>query len=57
MLLLAPGGKTKMSLGDRTFAVAVPRIWNGQLLEVKDKTNFNQFKQLLKTYYKLCFVI
>ena len=46
-----------MSLGDRTFAVAVPRIWNGKLLEVKDKTNFNQFKQLLKTYYKLCFVI
>ena len=46
-----------MFLGDRTFAVAVPRIWDGLLLEVRDKANFNQFKQLLKTYYKLCFVI
>ena len=50
-LLLAPNViRTKKTLGDRAFAAAAPLFFNGLPREIRNVTNFNHFKTLLKTF-------
>ena len=50
-LLLAPlATKTKKTLGDRSFTVAAPVLWNKLPSYVRAEKDFKRFKTLLKTY-------
>ena len=50
-ILLEPyNGKTKKTLGDRTFAVAAPRLFNSLPREIRHETCFNTFKTKVKTF-------
>ena len=42
--------RTLPTLGDRAFACAVPRLWNGLPLELWDEQSIEIFKRKLKTY-------
>ena len=42
--------KTKRTLGDRSFSVAAPTLWNKLPRELRNFEDFNSFKQKLKTH-------
>ena len=51
-LLLAPNViKTKKTLGDRAFAAAAPKLFNGLPREIRSTTNLNHFKIPIKTFF------
>ena len=44
------------TLGDRSFAVTAPSVWNSLPLNIRQSDSLDIFKRLLKTYYfNLCF--
>ena len=50
ILLAFPARKTKRTLGDRSFSVAAPTLWNELPRELRDLEDFKSFKQKLKTH-------
>ena len=50
LLLQLPMGKTKKTLGDRSFQIAAPTLWNSLPASVRDINNFLVFKRTIKTY-------
>ena len=42
--------KTYKTLGDRSFMVAAPNLWNNLPLEIRKAPNIDNFKTLLKTF-------
>ena len=50
LLLDCPRIKTRVTLGDRSFAIAAPTLWNSLPMEVRYATSVTTFKKLLKTY-------
>jgi len=42
--------KTKKTLGDRSFEVAAPVLWNSLPLEGRTINNIDSFKTFIKTY-------
>ena len=42
--------RTRKTLGDRSFAVAGPRVWNSLPATIRQITSYGQFKQRLKTH-------
>ena len=50
LLLQLPMGKTKKTLGDRSFQIAAPTLWNSLPASVRDIDNFLVFKRTIKTY-------
>ena len=49
LLLQIPSIKTKITLGDRAFACAAPKLWNNLPFEVRKSPSVNVFKSKLKT--------
>ena len=49
-LLERPSVKTKKTLGDRTFQVAAPFLWNKLPRSAREATNLESFKILIKTF-------
>ena len=48
--------KTKVALGDRSFQVAAPKLWNALPRELRDMPNLHTFKSNLKTFlFKLAY--
>ena len=41
--------RTRTTLGDRSFAVAGPRVWNSLPAAIRQITGYGQFRQHLKT--------
>ena len=41
---------TKVPLGDRSFQVAAPKLWNALPRELRDIPNLHTFKSNFKTY-------
>ena len=39
------------TLGDRSFSVTAPLVWNNLPINIRQTSNLNKFKRLLKTYY------
>ena len=54
MLLEDYSARSKKTLGDRTFKVAAPRIWNILPKDIRKQDNYYTFKKQLKTY---CFKV
>ena len=50
LLFQIPHGKTKITLGDRAFAIAAPKLWNSLPIEIRSTPSLNVFKSNLKTY-------
>jgi hypothetical protein len=50
LLLCPPNFKTLSTLGDRAFMAAAPKLWNVLPLNLRSISDFNIFKQDLKTY-------
>ena len=50
ILLASPTFTTKVTLGDRYFQVAAPKLWNALPRELRDIPNLHTFKSNLKTY-------
>ena len=50
VLLDAPSIRTKVTLGDRAFQVAAPKLWNFLLSELRLINNIDTFKRHLKAY-------
>ena len=50
LLLQLPMGKTKKTLGDRSFQIAAPTLWNSLPASVRDIDNFLVFKRTIKTF-------
>ena len=51
VILHDPTVKFKCILGDRSFAAAAPKIWNGLADYIKKGNDFDKFKRLIKTHY------
>ena len=51
ILLAFPSRKTKRTLGDRSFSVAAPTLWNKRPRELWVLEDFDSFKQKLKTHF------
>ena len=51
VILHDPTVKFKCILGDRSFAAAAPKIWNGLADYIKKENDFDQFKRLVTTCY------
>ena len=51
LLLQTPSCKTKLTLGDRAFACAAPKLWNNLPLEIRKSPSLNNFKSKLKAYF------
>ena len=51
LLLEDNSARSKKTLGDRTFKVAAPRIWNILPKDIRKQDNYHIFKKQLKTYY------
>ena len=57
ILLASPTFRTKVTLGDRSFQVAAPKLWNALPRELRDIPNLHTFKRNLKTYlFKFAYV-
>ena len=56
-LLLAPASaKSKITLGDRSFKAAAPKLWNKLPSDLRNLSNLSAFKSQLKTYlFRLAF--
>ena len=50
ILLASSTFRTKVTLGDRSFEVAAPKLWNALPRELRDIPNLHTFKSNLKTY-------
>ena len=50
ILLASPTFRTKVTLGDRSFQIAAPKLWNAPLRELSDIPNLHTFKSNLKMY-------
>ena len=50
LLLCPPSFRTLSTLGDRAFIAAAPKLWNVLPLTLRSISDFNVFKQDLKTY-------
>ena len=50
VFLDAPSIRTKVTLGDRAFQVAAPKLWNSLPSELRLINNIDIFKRRLKTY-------
>ena len=50
ILLASSTFRTKVTLGDRSFQVAAPKLWNAFPRELRDIPNLHTFKSNLKTY-------
>ena len=50
LLLQIPSIKTKITIGDRAFACAAPKLWNNLPLEVRKSSSVNIFKSKLKAH-------
>ena len=48
LLLQIPSQKTKITLGDRAFVCAAPKVWNSVPLEIRKSASLNIFKSRLK---------
>ena len=48
--ILISTARALFTLGDRSFQVAVPKLWNALLRELCDIPNLPTFKSNLKTY-------
>ena len=55
LLLKQPSFKSKVTLGDRSFTCAAPKLWNALPLEVRDSKSLDIFKSKL-VQNLLCFV-
>ena len=56
VLLDAPSIRTKVTLGDRSFQVAAPKLWNSLPSQLRLINNIDIFKRHLKTYlFKVAF--
>ena len=56
VLLDAPSIRTKVTLGDRAFQVAAPKLWNSLPSELRLINNIDTLKRHLKTYlFKVAF--
>ena len=49
-LLKYPSGKSKITLADRAFMYAAPKLWNNLPLFVRKSATVNEFKTRLKTH-------
>ena len=50
LLLKPPDDKTLVTLGDRAFSAAAPKLWNLLPRELRDIQSLSKFKKELKTY-------
>ena len=50
VLLSTPKRLTKVTLGDRSFTVAVPRPWNSLPVTIRSACTMSDFKQKLKRF-------
>ena len=50
ILLASSTFRTKVTLGDRSFQVAAPKLWNALPRELRDIPDLHTFKSNLKTY-------
>ena len=48
-MLATPTVKTKVTLGDRSFQVAAPKLWNALPRELREISDTNIFKRYVKT--------
>ena len=56
VILDAPSLRTKVTLSDRAFQVAAPKLWNSLPSELRLISNIDIFKRHLKTYlFKVAF--
>ena len=51
LLLEKPGTKTLTTLGDRSFQVAAPTLWNRLPAEIRNACNVASFKKMLKPIF------
>ena len=52
-----PSFKSKVTLGDRSFTCAAPKLWNALPFEVRDFKSLDIFKSKLKTHlFRLAFL-
>ena len=51
LLLQSPRTKTKKTLGDRSFQMAAPGLWNKLPSNIRALSNFNLFKGSVKTNF------
>ena len=57
LLLMQPSFKSKVTLGDRSFSCAAPKLWNALPFEVRDSKSLDIFKSRLKTHlFRLAFL-
>ena len=42
--------KSRKSLGDQSFFMAAPKLWNELPSEIRDLNSINKFKTAIKTY-------
>ena len=50
LTLNCPVLKSRKTLGDRSFFVAAPKLWNKLPTEIRDLNSMNNFKSAIKTY-------
>ena len=50
ILLSAPKRLTKVTMGDRSFMAAAPRLWNSLPVSIRSACTTSDFKQKLKTF-------
>ena len=57
MLLEVYSARSKKTLGDRTFTVGAPRIWNILPKDIRKQDNYYAFKKQLRIYdyFKLAY--
>ena len=48
--ILISTARALLTLGDRSFQVAAPKLWNALTCELHDIPNLHTFKSNLKTY-------
>ena len=51
LLLEKPGTTTLTTLGDRSFEMAAPTLWNSLPAEIRNACNVATFKKMLKTHF------
>ena len=50
LLLKYPAFKSLATLGDRSFTYAAPKLWSKLPCDIRNASNLDHFKNLLKTY-------
>ena len=56
LLLVPASAKSKITLGDRSFKAAAPKLWNKLPSDLRNLSNLSAFKSQLKTYlFRLAF--